>query len=355
MQHPRFFSCLLVTGGAGFIGSAFIRRLLKSDLFSGRIVCLDALTYAAHPESLKEVESNPRYRFVYGNICDAVLLEKLFQEEPFDGIIHFAAETHVDRSIDCAKPFVDTNVMGTLMLLEAARKVPSIHFHHVSTDEVYGSLGPQGVFHETSCIQPNSPYAASKAAADHLVRSFGITYSMSVTTSHCGNNLGPYQFPEKLVPLMISHCLTGKSLPIYGEGKQVRDWIYVEDHVEAIWQIVQFGRAGEVYNIGADQELSNLELVHRLIDVIGKECGLSVEDLQRKICFVKDRPGHDFRYALDSSKLKQELNWTPKHSLEEGLQKTVRFYQAQYALLLERKNLGTEKLDFRQILEISQS
>lgn len=323
---------LLVTGGAGFIGSAFIRTLLRKGDFIGSIINLDKLTYAADLSYLKGFENHPRYQFIQGDILHQSLVETLLLEKEIDAIVHFAAETHVDRSIGSASPFVQTNILGTLSLLEAVRRFPHVHFHHVSTDEVYGSLGESGRFYEHSPYRPNSPYAASKAGSDHLVRSFAQTYGLSTTLSHCGNNYGPCQHPEKFIPLMIKNCLKKEPLPVYGKGANVREWLYVEDHVEAIWRIVQFGKKGEVYNIGGEDEKSNLELLYLLIDLMKEELPRDYESL---IQFVQDRPGHDFRYALDTTKIRKELGWAPKVSLKEGLRKTVRWYTQRLASILK--------------------
>lgn len=316
---------LFVTGGAGFIGSAFIRYLLRSPDFTGRILNYDLLTYAGNLESLKGFRTHPRYRFVQGDILNQPLVEKLLLEQEIDTVVHFAAETHVDRSIASAQPFIETNVKGTLLLLEAVRKFPPIHFHHISTDEVYGSLGESGAFNENSPYRPNSPYAASKAASDHLVRAFAQTYGISTTISHCSNNYGPHQHVEKFIPLMIHNCLKKKPLPIYGRGSNIRDWLYVDDHAEAIWHILQKGKKRQTYDIGGKTELSNLEMLHALIDLIQSERPGEYHSLIR---FVQDRPGHDFRYALDTSKIEQELQWRPKISLKEGLLRTIRWYSS---------------------------
>jgi len=321
----RSLSRLFVTGGAGFIGSAFIRHLLRSE-FEGRIVNYDLLTYAANLDSLKGFHDHPRYRFIQGDILNQSLVEKLLLECEIDAIVHFAAETHVDRSIASAHPFVETNVKGTLSLLEAVRKLPHIHFHHISTDEVYGSLGESGSFHEHSPYRPNSPYSASKAASDHLVRAFAATYGLSTTVSHCSNNYGPCQYPEKFIPLMLTHCLAGKPLPVYGRGSNVRDWLYVDDHAEAVWRILKRGRKGETYDIGGSAERSNLELLHLLIEILGGETKRDIEEYRSLIRFVADRPGHDFRYAIDSKKSERDLEWKPKVSLEDGLKRTVKWY-----------------------------
>jgi dTDP-glucose 4,6-dehydratase len=323
---------LLVTGGAGFIGSAFIRYLLRSSDFSGRILNYDLLTYAGSLHYLNGFENHPRYRFVQGDILNQPLVEKLIEEHEVDAIVHFAAETHVDRSIASALPFVETNVKGTLSLLEAVRKTPHVHFHHISTDEVYGSLGESGAFNENSPYRPNSPYSASKAASDHLVRAFAQTYGISTTLSHCSNNYGPCQHPEKFIPLMIHNCLKNKPLPIYGYGANVRDWLYVDDHAEAVWLILQKGKKGQVYDIGGDTELSNLELLYQLIELMQKERS---GDYRSLIRFVKDRPGHDFRYAIDTTKIRNELGWHPRIPLREGLKRTIAWH-AKLAFLSQK-------------------
>lgn len=316
-------SSLLVTGGAGFIGSSFIRYLLRSAEFTGRILNYDLLTYAASLSYLDGFQEHPRYRFIQGDILNQSLVEKLIAEYEIDTIVHFAAETHVDRSISSALPFIETNVKGTLSLLEALRKTPYVHFHHISTDEVYGSLGESGCFTEHSPYRPNSPYSASKAASDHLVRAFAHTYGLSTTISNCSNNYGPCQYPEKLIPLMIHNCLKKKALPIYGRGSNVRDWLYVDDHAEAIFRILQKGKKGQTYNIGGGTEVSNLEMVHLLIELIQAE---KPDDYRSLIRFVQDRPGHDYRYAIDNSKIRNELGWNPATSLPEGLKRTVKWY-----------------------------
>lgn len=324
-RHMDRIGRLLVTGGAGFIGSAFIRWVLSTKKASC-IVNLDRLTYAGSLDNLSGMENHIAYQFIQGDICNQALVERILEEHRIDAIVHFAAETHVDRSIASARPFFETNVMGTLSLLEAVKKFPRVHFHHVSTDEVYGSLGKSGTFNEESVYRPNSPYSASKAAADHLVRAFAQTYGLSTTLSHCSNNYGPGQYPEKFIPLMILNCLNNHPLPVYGKGSNVRDWLYVEDHAEALWMILQQGNRGEVYDLGGDSELSNLELLHLLIDLLAQMRGCNPEQYRSLIRFVDDRPGHDFRYAIDSSKIKRELGWFPRTSLQEGLMKTVSSY-----------------------------
>lgn len=321
----RPLASLLVTGGAGFIGSAFVRSLLLRSDFSGKIVNLDKCTYAGDWGRLSGFLNHPRHFWMEGDILDQPLVERLLEEHAVDAIVHFAAESHVDRSIASSIPFVETNVLGTVALLEAVRKLPSVHFHHVSTDEVYGALGEEGAFEETSPYLPNSPYAASKAASDHFVRAYGKTYGLSYTISHCSNNFGPRQYPEKFIPLMLQHALQGKPLPLYGEGKQVREWIYVDDHVEALWELLQKGKSGETYNIGGVVEKSNLELLEELLTLLSFETGAPFSQYQRLIRFVADRPGHDFRYALRSTKFYQETEWSPRTSLKEGLNKTIRW------------------------------
>jgi dTDP-glucose 4,6-dehydratase len=317
---------LLVTGGAGFIGSAFIRQLLRLPSFTGRIVNVDKLTYAANVHLLKGFHEHPRYRFIQGDINQRNLIEKICLESEIDAIVHFAAETHVDRSIEAADVFIETNIRGTVSLLEVLRKYPYIHFHHISTDEVYGSLGESGYFTEHSSYRPNSPYSATKAASDHLVRAYAHTYKLSTTISHCSNNYGPGQYPEKLIPLILSRCLAKQPLPIYGRGSNIRDWIYVNDHVDAIWTILRRGQKDQTYNIGGNCEMSNLDLVYSLIEALAKHLDVNPETYRNLICFVADRPGHDFRYAIDGSKMVEQLSWQPRWSWSQGLKKTVQWY-----------------------------
>jgi dTDP-glucose 4,6-dehydratase len=318
---------ILVTGGAGFIGSAFIRYLLAPETnFKGICVNFDALTYAGNLENLSSVSEDPRYIFEQGNICNESLVEHICQEHTIDTIIHFAAESHVDRSILGPKTFIETNILGTFHLLEIVRKNPHIHFHHVSTDEVYGTLGEEGYFTEETAYQPNSPYSASKASSDHLVRAYHHTYQLSTCVSNCSNNYGPYHFPEKLIPVMILNCLDRKPLPVYGQGLNVRDWLYVEDHAKALYLLLQRGRKGETYNIGGEAEWRNIDLVHEIIRQIATIQKCEISELEKLIHHVKDRPGHDLRYAIDCSKIKNELGWSPSHRFEDGLQKTIQWY-----------------------------
>ncbi len=322
---------MLITGGCGFIGSNFIRYLLRESDYTGRIVNLDKLTYAGNLENLADVEKEypDRYVFIRADICDGMRMAEIFDGYQIDGICHFAAESHVDRSIVKPDAFIQTNIVGTFNLLEAARSRlgQMIRFHHISTDEVYGSLGKQGYFTETTSYQPNSPYSASKASSDHLVRVYHKTYGLPVTISNCSNNYGPYQFPEKLIPLMILNGIEGKSLPVYGDGQNVRDWLYVRDHCTAVWKIMKFGTNGETYNIGGNSEMENITLVEMICDILDDihrlPDGRSRRDL---IDFVKDRPGHDLRYAIDYSKLNQALNWRPEVSLETGIRETIDWY-----------------------------
>lgn len=322
---------ILVTGGCGFIGANFIHFLLTESGFGGRIINLDKLTYAGNPESLSEVESmSPdRYVFIQADICDSQAVNDIFNTYEIDTVCHFAAESHVDRSITAPDAFIKTNILGTFILLEQARQNMSQlkRFHHISTDEVYGSLGDTGLFIESTPYDPSSPYSASKAASDHLVRSYHRTYDLPITISNCSNNYGPYQFPEKLIPLMILNALDGKPLPVYGKGVNVRDWLYVRDHCIAIWTILQDGKNGETYNIGGESEIRNIDLVRILCGILDEllppEDGHPRADL---ITFVSDRPGHDLRYAIDCSKLKTELKWKPQESFETGVRKTIQWY-----------------------------
>ncbi len=307
---------ILVTGGAGFIGSNHVRLLLNES--DDRVVNLDLLTYAGNLENLAGLEDNPRYRFVRGDIGDRDLVRKILQEESIDFVVHFAAESHVDRSLEGPEVFVRTNILGTEILLEESRRAEVERFVMVSTDEVYGSLGDEGMFIETTPLAPNSPYAASKASADLMCRSFFKTFGFPVITTRCSNNYGPYQFPEKLIPLMIANTLEEKQLPVYGDGMNVRDWLFVGDHCRAIDLVMRKGRPGDIYNIGGCNEMKNLELVQLLVDKLGKSRDL--------ITFVKDRPGHDLRYAIDAGKIMTELGWSPTVDFSSGLDQTVDWY-----------------------------
>jgi dTDP-glucose 4,6-dehydratase len=325
------FRNLLVTGGCGFIGSNFIRYLINNKNFSGRIINADSLTYAGNPENLADIAADfaPRYVFQKADICDTAKLEEIFSRYDVDAVCHFAAESHVDRSIKTPGDFIQTNIVGTFNLLECAKSRGDKFklFHHVSTDEVYGSLGAEGLFREDTPYRPNSPYSASKAASDHLVRAYNKTFSLPVTISNCSNNYGPYQFPEKLIPLIVLNALEGKQLPVYGDGKNVRDWLYVEDHCEAIWTIMKSGRTGETYNIGGNAEMENISIVQMICDILDEiKPAADGKPRRQLITFVKDRPGHDRRYAIDFAKLKKELGWTPKESFKSGLRKTVEWY-----------------------------
>ncbi|MCH5290954.1 MAG: dTDP-glucose 4,6-dehydratase [Treponema sp.] len=339
---------ILVTGGCGFIGSNFINYLFGKSAseepafmdsgFTGRVVNVDNLTYAGNAENLHSVHAEyggSRYFFERVDICDRAALERIFRQYNVDTVVHFAAESHVDRSILGPGAFVATNITGTYTLLDAARTAwgtslgsprDDVLFHHISTDEVFGSLGSTGYFTETTPYSPRSPYSASKAASDHLVMAYHHTYGLPVTLSNCTNNYGPYQFPEKLIPLMILNMQQKKPLPVYGEGKNIRDWIYVEDHNRAVWQIIQHGQTGESYNIGGENEWQNIALLEKLIEVTAKEASLDAETIRNTIIHVKDRPGHDARYAIDCSKIKTELNWQRRMSFEQGLTLTVRWY-----------------------------
>jgi dTDP-glucose 4,6-dehydratase len=338
---------LLITGGAGFIGSNFVHYWLDQQP-GDRVVVLDALTYAGNMANLESAKHRPEFRFVHGSIGDTALVEKLLREEELDTIVHFAAESHVDRSIEGPDAFIETNIIGTHSMLKAARRmwleektVPTHRFHHVSTDEVYGSLGPEDApFTESTPYAPNSPYSASKAASDHLVRAYHHTYGLQTTISNCSNNYGPHQFPEKLIPVMIAQLLAGKSLPVYGDGRNIRDWLHVEDHCRGIDAVLKHGRTGEVYNIGGRSECENIHLVRMLCTIVDEQL-ISTRELcarfpnsavaqgeqsERLVRYVKDRPGHDRRYAIDSRKTERECAFYPRISLQAGLRATVAWY-----------------------------
>ena len=324
---------ILVTGGCGFIGTNFIKYLFNSTGFDGSVINLDKLTYAGNPKNLLDIEESyggSRYFFEQGDVVDASAIQRVFDRYTIDTIVHFAAESHVDRSILGPGEFVQTNIVGTYNLLEAARRVlnngSAIRLHHVSTDEVYGSLGDTGYFTEETRYDPRSPYSASKAASDHLVRSYFHTFELPITITNCSNNYGPYQFPEKLIPVMVGNILSGKKLPVYGDGKNIRDWLYVEDHADAIWSILNNGTIGQTYNVGGDNEWENIRLINELCEIIAEITGESSDDYKSLITFVTDRPGHDKRYAIDCSKIKTELGWKQKVSFREGLEKTANWY-----------------------------
>ena len=325
----------LVTGGAGFIGSALVRFLVEETGHS--VLNLDKLTYAGNLDSLASVAG--KYQFIQGDICDAAMVKEAINTFAPDRIIHLAAESHVDRSVDCPDDFVQTNVVGTSILLNAARAYhvqrqtqqssgehnPDFLFHHVSTDEVYGSLGTDGYFSETTPYNPRSPYSASKAASDHLVRAWGETYGLPIIITNCSNNYGHYQFPEKLIPLIILNAIEGKSLPVYGDGSNIRDWLYVDDHIRALYLVATTGKPGQTYNIGGNTEKTNLEIVKAICDLLQKIKPREVP-YHTLITHVPDRPGHDFRYAIDSSKIRQQLGWQPLETFESGLRKTIHWY-----------------------------
>ncbi|MEC9487762.1 MAG: dTDP-glucose 4,6-dehydratase [Prosthecochloris sp.] len=321
---------ILITGGAGFIGSHVVRHFVNAYP-EYRIVNLDALTYAGNLENLRDIEGKPNYRFVRGDITDGDAMLALFREERFDGVIHLAAESHVDRSIANPTEFVTTNVLGTVHLLNAAREVwkddlDGRRFYHVSTDEVYGTLGREGLFTEETSYDPHSPYSASKASSDHFIRAYHDTYNLPVVISNCSNNYGPYQFPEKLIPLFINNIRQKRELPVYGKGENVRDWLWVIDHAEAIDVIYHKGEPGETYNIGGHNEWKNIDLVRLLCSIMDRKLGRNDGESAELIRFVTDRAGHDLRYAIDSSKLQRELGWSPSIRFEDGLEKTVEWY-----------------------------
>ncbi|MCP4682712.1 MAG: dTDP-glucose 4,6-dehydratase, partial [Desulfobacterales bacterium] len=319
------------TGGCGFIGTCFIRYLLTESNFTGRIFNVDKLTYAGNPENLSDIEKDfpDRYSFIKADICDKDAMGRVFDDNEIDCVCHFAAESHVDRSIVRPDSFIQTNIVGTFNLLESARANQDRLelFHHISTDEVFGSLGKDGFFTEETSYKPTSPYSASKAASDHLVRAYYKTYGLPITISNCSNNYGPHQFPEKLVPLIILNALERKPIPVYGDGKNVRDWLYVRDHCAAVWAIMKNARTGKTYNIGGNMELENIRLVEIICDLLDELQGAKDKHQRRElITFVEDRPGHDRRYAIDFSNLEQDLAWLPEESLESGLCKTILWY-----------------------------
>lgn len=347
----RKLTNILVTGGAGFIGCNFIHFMFSDESgFSGKIINVDCLTYAGNAESLKDVDEkygelavkngliskeSQRYFFEKVDICDGPAIDAILKKYYIDTIVHFAAESHVDRSILGPEAFVKTNVMGTFNLLDLAKNYwknedgtirNDVLFHHISTDEVYGSLGDTGYFTETTPYDPRSPYSSSKASSDHLVMAYYHTYGLPITLSNCTNNYGPYQFPEKLLPLMINNIKTSKKLPVYGDGLNIRDWVYVEDHNRAVWLIIKNGKTGEKYNIGGENEWTNIKLLKEVIKLEANELGLSKDDVEKTITFVKDRPGHDRRYAIDCTKIKKELGWQRKVTFEEGLLHTIKWY-----------------------------
>lgn len=333
MVIKRSLKSILVTGGYGFIGSNFIRFIFNLPQFSGKVINLDALTYAGNPLNLNDIEKEygeDRYFFIHGSINDAEMVSRVLEKHNIDTIVHFAAESHVDRSIHGPADFIKTNIMGTFTLLEAVRSFwgsrKDVLFHHVSTDEVYGSLRETGLFSEDSPYDPHSPYSASKAGSDHLVSAYYYTYGLPVTISNCSNNYGPYQFPEKLIPLMILNMKDELPLPIYGDGKYIRDWLFVDDHNSGLWTIVQNGKIGEKYNIGGENEWENIRLINTLCELMADKLGKKRDYYKNLISFVKDRPGHDRRYAIDCEKLKKDLGWRQQYNFSQGLEVTVDWY-----------------------------
>lgn len=329
----RSLNNILVTGGAGFIGSNFIRYVLEKANFKGKIINLDKLTYAGNLENLSDIEEKyggKHYFFERGDICDVQKVREVFEKYQIDTVVHFAAESHVDRSIYGPKDFIETNIIGTFHLLETARffwkERQDVLFHHISTDEVYGSLGETGYFYENTPYDPRSPYSASKASSDHLVKAYYHTYGLPITLSNCSNNYGPYQFPEKLIPVMILNMLNEKNLPVYGDGKNIRDWLFVEDHNSAVWEIMKKGKTGETYNIGGENEWENIKLVLTLCEKMEKKMNKKSGYYKQLITFVKDRPGHDRRYAINCDKIKRELGWKQSVDFDKGLDLTIDWY-----------------------------
>jgi len=349
MSQPR---TVLVTGGAGFIGSAVVRLLIaETDV---KVVNVDKLTYAASGTALSGVEDSNRYAFERVDITDADALKRVFESHDPDAVMHLAAESHVDRSIDGPEDFIQTNIVGTFRLLQAARqhlaamdgaRAKGFRFHHISTDEVFGSLSDDGMFTEETAYDPRSPYSASKASSDHLVRAWGETFGLPVVVSNCSNNYGPFHFPEKLIPLMIIKGLKGEPLPVYGDGQNVRDWLFVEDHARALWTVLSQGVPGESYNIGGHNEMANLTVVETICDLLDKHAPALPDGRSRRelITFVTDRPGHDFRYAIDADKIERDLGWTPRETFESGIEKTVQWYldnETWWRPLVERAGLA---------------
>ncbi|WP_281927503.1 dTDP-glucose 4,6-dehydratase [Roseibium album] len=338
---------ILVTGGAGFIGSAVIRLAVQRGL---SVVNVDALTYAACLENVASVADDPLYAFEKADIRDRAALQRIFAEHHPDAVMHLAAESHVDRSIDGPSDFIDTNIGGTFNMLEASRRYwedmgrpEGFRFHHISTDEVFGSLGKEGLFTESTGYDPRSPYSASKAASDHLVRAWHETYGLPVVVTNCSNNYGPYHFPEKLVPVVILNALAGKSIPVYGKGENIRDWLYVEDHADALLLVLQKGTSGRSYNVGGENERRNIDLVRTICELLDRKRPKAEGTYADQITFVTDRPGHDMRYAIDPSRISDELGWRPSVSVEEGLEKTVQWYldnEAWWRALQNRKGVG---------------
>jgi len=329
----RKISNILVTGGSGFIGSNFIRYVFKNTDFTGRIINLDKLTYAGNNENLTEIElkhGGKNYFFVHGDICDPAVLESIFSKYEINTVVHFAAESHVDRSIHGPAEFMNTNIMGTFNILETARKLwagkDGVLFHHISTDEVYGSLGDTGYFMETTPYDPRSPYSASKASSDHIVMAYNHTYGLPVTMTNCSNNYGPFQFPEKLIPVIIFNIRDGKPLPVYGDGRNIRDWLYVDDHNSAVWAVINKGITGETYNIGGENEWENIKLVNVLCEKMAMLKGKDKDHFKSLISYVKDRPGHDRRYAINCDKIKNELGWKQSFDFDRGLDLTIDWY-----------------------------